>query len=124
MLYTDLIEKIKKMDKTPVLLSLPPIDSKRYFEKISKGLNGHNIMEWMNNDKQFITNWHERYNIEVFKLALTNNIPIIDITSKFLEEKNYNKYLCEDGIHPNEKGHELIAESIKEHIEEKKIIFD
>ena len=45
MLYTDLIEKIKKMDKTPVLLSLPPIDSKRYFEKISKGLNGHNIME-------------------------------------------------------------------------------
>lgn len=78
----------------------------------------------MNNDKQFITNWHERYNIEVFKLALTNNILIIDITSKFLEEKNYNKYLCEDGIHPNEKGHELIAESIKEHIEEKKIIFD
>ena len=112
------------MKKITVLLSLPPIDSKKYFNKISKGLNAENILEWMNGDKQFITNWHERYNIEVFKLAINNDIPIIDITSKFLEEKNYTKYLCEDGIHPNEKGHKVIAEAIKEHIENKKITLE
>ena len=123
-IYTNLINEIKNMGKIPVLLSLPPIDSKKYFNKISKGLNAENILEWMNGDKQFITNWHERYNIEVFKLAINNNIPIIDITSKFLEEKNYTKYLCEDGIHPNEKGHKVIAEAIKEHIENKKITLE
>ena len=123
-IYTNLINEIKNMKKIPVLLSLPPIDSKKYFNKISKGLNAENILEWMNGDKQFITNWHERYNIEVFKLAINNDIPIIDRTSKFLEEKNYTKYLCEDGIHPNEKGHKVIAEAIKEHIENKKITLE
>ena len=54
--------------------------------------------------------------IEVFKLAINKDIPIIDITSKFLEIKNYSNLLCDDGIHPNEKGHKIIAEAIKEHI--------
>ena len=120
-IYSNLINELKNIDKKPVLLSLPPIDSIKYFEYISKKLNTDNILKWMNGDKQFLTNWHERYNIEVFKLAINNKIPIIDITSKFLEIKNYSELLCEDGIHPNEKGHLLIANAIKEHIEKKKI---
>ena len=35
--------------------------------------------------------------------------------------KNYSNLLCDDGIHPNEKGHKIIAEAIKEHIEKRKI---
>ena len=77
----------------------------------------------MHGDKQFLTNWHERYNIEIFKLAIANAVPVVDITSVFLEEKNYSLYLCEDGIHPNEKGHKLIAEAIKAHVEKKSISF-
>ena len=49
------------------------------------------------------------------------SLPPIDITSKFLEIKNYSNLLCDDGIHPNEKGHKIIAEAIKEHIEKRKI---
>ena len=121
--YSYIIEEIKDMGKTPVLLSLPPIDSARYFRQISKGLNAENIMKWMRNDKQYITNWHERYNIEIFKLAIRNEVPVIDITSVFLEKKNYSYYLCEDGIHPNVKGHKLIAEAIKDHVRRRNISF-
>ena len=121
-IYTDLINKIKEIGKKPVLLSLPPIDAEKYFKKISENLNSENILKWMEGNIQFIVNWHERYNIEVFKLAINNNVPIIDITSKFLEHKNYSQFLCEDGIHPNEAGHEIIAKAIKEHIELKNII--
>lgn len=120
-IYTELINKIKQMNKIPVLLSLPPIDCNAYFKKISEGLNADNILKWLNGNKQFISNWHERYNLEVFKLAINNNIPIIDITSKFLEKKKYENYLCEDGIHPNEDGHKIIANAIQEHIENKNI---
>lgn len=120
-IYTKLINEIRSMKKIPVLLSLPPIDSKKYFNKISQGLNSENILEWMNGNKQYISNWHERYNIEVFKLAINNNVPIIDITSKFLEVKDYSRLLCDDGIHPNEEGHKLIAKSIKEHVENRNI---
>ncbi len=119
--YTELINKIKDLGMTPVLMSLPPIDSKKYFDKISKGLNSENILKWMNGNKQFITNWHERYNIEVFKLALDNKISVIDITSKFLEIKDYSDYLCDDGIHPNEKGHEIIVKEIEQHLKDKNI---
>ncbi len=122
--YSYMIEQVKTVGKKPVLLSLPPIDSARYLKHISKGLSEENILKWMQNDRQYITNWHERYNIEVFKIAIENNIPVIDITSTFLEQKNYSEYLCDDGIHPNERGHELIAEAIMQHIARKNIVFD
>lgn len=123
-MYTEIIQVIKSKNKKPVLLSLPPIDAQRYINKISKNLNKENILKWMNNNIYFLTNWHERYNIEVFKLALNNNISIIDITSKFLEQKDYSLFLCEDGIHPNEEGHKIISEAIQEHITKKKIKFN
>lgn len=44
----------------------------------------------MEGNKRFLINWYERYNIEVFKLAINKDIPIIDINSKFLEIKNYS----------------------------------
>ena len=122
-IYTTIITEIKKLGKIPVLLSLPPIDSERYFNHISKGLSADNILQWMHGNKQFITNWHERYNIEIFKLAIANEIPAVDITSIFLEKKNYSYYLCEDGIHPNVKGQKLIAEAIKEHVGKRRIVF-
>ena len=121
--YTAIIDEIKNTGKTPVLLSLPPIDSARYFKHISKGLSGENILKWMRNDKQYITNWHERYNIEIFKLAIANEVPVIDITSVFLEKKDYARYLCPDGIHPNVKGHKLIADAITAHVRRKNIEF-
>ena len=119
--YTNIINELKALGKIPVLLSLPPIDSARYFKHISKGLNAENIMQWMRNDRQFITNWHERYNIEIFKLAIATQVPVIDITSVFLEKKNYSRFLCNDGIHPNEEGHKLIAKAIEEHVRKKNI---
>ena len=79
-------------------------------------------MKWMRNDKQFMTNWHERYNIEVFKMAIANEVPVIDITSIFLEEKDYARFLCIDGIHPNEEGHKLIAKAIQEDVKRREIV--
>ena len=121
--YMEIINSIQDMGKIPVLLSLPPIDSARYFRHISRGLSRENILKWMRNDKQYITNWHERYNIEIFKMAINCQVPVIDITSIFLEKKNYSRYLCEDGIHPNEEGHKLIAKAIEEHVRRKNISF-
>ena len=123
-MYTEIIQVIKSKNKKPVLLSLPPIDSQSYINKLSKNLNKENILKWMNNNIYFLTNWHERYNIEVFKLAINNNVSIIDITSKFLEQKDYSLFLCEDGIHPNEEGHKIISEAIQEHISKKNIKFN
>ena len=62
----------------------------------------------MEGNKRFLTNWHERYNIEVFKLAINKDIPIIDITSKFFKIKNYSNLLCDDGISQMKKDTKLL----------------
>lgn len=110
--YEAMIKKIKELGSTPVILTLPPIDSKRFFNWSSKGLNKKNIMEFLGNDVDFIYRWHETYNKAIINLATKTNTPIIDIRKAFLSSEDYSNYLCIDGIHPNEKGHKLIADTI------------
>ena len=121
--YIRMIRAVKSTGKMPVLLSLPPIDPSRYFEHVSRNRSKDNIRRWLQNDIQFLANWHERYNIEVFMLGQRCQIPVIDITSGFLEKKNYTTCLCEDGIHPNAEGHKLITDTLLSYISSRGIIF-
>ena len=109
--YISLIERVKQNGGIPVLLTLPPIDSKRYFQWISKGLNGRNILTYLGSIDN-IHNWQGLYSTTVTEIAATCKISIIDIRSAFLEKQDYCEYLCEDGIHPNKKGHLLISNAI------------
>lgn len=111
--YAELIEEVKSCGSRPVLLSLPPIDAKRYFAWISKGLNPRAILSWLG-DVEHIYRWHERYNLAVCRLAKECSVPLIDISSAFLETHHYQDLICEDGIHPNEGGHRLISRVIGE----------
>lgn len=113
--YSGLIETVKKSGGTPVLLSLPPIDAKRYFAWISRGLNAENILHFLG-DIEYIYRWHEMYNLAVYRLALAHHVPLIDISSAFLQTENYQRLICEDGIHPNENGHSLISETITRYV--------
>lgn len=109
--YANMIDKVKQCGGNPVLLSLPPIDAKRYFSWVSRGLNAENILHFLG-DVEYIYRWHEMYNLAVYRLAMEHRIPLIDISSAFLSTGNYQKLICEDGIHPNENGHKLIGYTI------------
>ena len=119
--YSRLIDTLKQNGTRPVLLSLPLIDSERYFNHISKGLNAQNILEWLGGDVDFIGHWHDMYNMAVWGLGAEKRIPVIDITSPFLKRKDYRDYLCSDGIHPNEEGHRLIADVICDYVNSRKV---
>ena len=108
--YNTLLDCVINMNIRPVILSLPLIEPDRFFETVSFGLNKNNIMQWLGGKTIRISHWHEMYNLELFKLARQRDVPIVDITSPFLEQADYSDYLCTDGIHPNERGHALIAE--------------
>jgi len=51
---------------------------------------------------------------------LERNLNLIRV---ILEKKDYARYLCSDGIHPNVKGHKLIADAITAHVRRKNIEF-
>ena len=113
--YDAMLAKIQQAGSRPVLLSLPPLASDKYFNSFTRKLsaqNRPNILDWLGGSVDAITNWHEMYNLEIFKLAAVRRVPIIDITSAFLNKRDFKEYLCDDGIHPNERGHHLIADVV------------
>ena len=112
--YIHLIRLAQKKGKVPLLLSLPPIDPERFFEGVIKGRNKENILKAMNNQINKIFTWHSMYNLEVFKIASEANVPIMDITTYFLRQPDYREFLCDDGMHPNHKGHLLIAQALSD----------
>lgn len=114
--YSELIDNVRSFGGKPVLLSLPVLEPQRFFNHVTQGLNRNNVLEWLGGTTLTIDRWHERYNMEIFRLGTSKRVPVIDITSIFLEKKDYADYICEDGIHPNEKGHELIENAILEYV--------
>ena len=75
--------------------------------------NSRNILRWLG-DVEHIYRWHEMYNLAVCRVAMEERVPLLDISSRFLAADSYQELLCEDGIHPNEKGHQVILESLRE----------
>jgi len=110
-LYQRAIEEIRGHGGKPVILTLPPLEPQRFFDWVSRGVNKENILKFLG-EVDMIYRWQERYNVEVMLLASKLSVPIIDIRSAFLESNNYRDYLCNDGIHPNSEGYNLIYKTI------------
>lgn len=113
--YRQMITTIRQLGSRPVMLSLPPIIADRYFDAFTRSMDSEqrgNVLRWLDNSVENITQWHEMYNLQLFKLSALLDVPIIDITTPFLVERNYREMFCDDGIHPNERGHRLIADTI------------
>lgn len=114
-IYKEIILTLQKEGVEPILLSLPPINSNLYFDDVTRDMNGtakSNILKWLGGTTDYIQRWHQTYNLEIFKIASEMGVAIVDITSAFLSKRNYGHFMCLDGMHPNEKGHQLIADTL------------
>lgn len=113
-----IIDNLKSKNIIPVLMTLPPLDPEKYYRWISKKGDEYakNILTWLGSINK-IYSWHESYNSIIIDLAKKTKTNLIDVRSVFLNNVNYTTYLCKDGIHPNEKGHKLIADKILSYIE-------
>lgn len=95
-----------------VLISnLPPLDSERYMNWISRGLNYDVILGWLG-DKSMLYRWHETYNRLVERVAEKFNIALVDLRGAFLTSHNFKRLISGDGIHPTEDGHSLIRRKV------------
>lgn len=112
-----LVDSLNNSGIIPVLMTLPPLDAERYFKWISKNssIMGDKILTWLGSVSKIYW-WQERYNSAIISTAQETGARWIDIRSAFLKNPDFRQFLCIDGIHPNEKGHILIAEKIMEYI--------
>lgn len=107
----NMITLFKEKGVTPILMNLPPLEPERYFNWLSRGLNKDNILRFLG-DVSRIYRWQEAYNNAVEWAARQYSCKLINVRERFLVSFNYSSQFCADGIHPNEKGHEKILESL------------
>lgn len=115
-----LADSLKSQGILPVFATLPPLDPDRYFKWVSKSSSeaASHILEWLGSVSRIYW-WQERYNSAVIKAAQNTGSPLIDLRSAFLNTVDFRKYICEDGIHPNKDGHQIICKTISEYLSAK-----
>lgn len=112
----EMAETVKNEGKRPLLMNLVPLDPDNYFNWISHNdeMRKKNILTWLGNISKIYW-WQERYNSAVQQISKSRNIELIDVRTEFLKKYDFRDYLCEDGIHPNDSGQQLIAGAVENH---------
>jgi len=96
-----LVDGAKKFTDKIIFLSCSPVD-----EDKTNPIPWHPNINYNNNRIE------EKNNI-IKTICLQYNLQFIDIYKEFLKHNNYKELLF-DGLHPNEFGHQLIFEIVKE----------
>ena len=115
-MYRELIARIRELGSKPILMTLPLIDYKRFYAFVTRNMGDQaqqNVLSWLGGQEERIRNYHDMYSLAVYQIGYQERVPVLDITSPFLHNRDYLPYLCCDGIHPSQQGHDLIAASVE-----------
>ncbi len=107
----EIIERVLNSGKRPVIMTLPPIDSDRYFNWIVGADHGRaaRLMEFLG-DKSRIYRHQELYASALENIAASYNLATVPVRETLLAIPKYSDYMCVDGIHLNERGQEKIKQ--------------
>lgn len=114
--YRDLIARIRQLGSKPILMTLPLIDYRRFYAFVTRNMgeqDQRNVLSWLGGQEERIRNYHDMYSLAVYQIGYQERVPVLDITSPFLHNRDYLPYLCCDGIHPSEQGHDLLALTVE-----------
>lgn len=109
--YARLLAAVTAAGSKPVAATLPPISSQRYLAHICRnGLDGSAILHWLG-DLEAISRWQRHYSAIALRAARKAGCLILDLRSVFPESgPELERFLCQDGIHPNRLGQQLMYE--------------
>jgi len=104
-----------KHNVSTISLNFPPLHAEKFFNFLSTRLSGDNIMKWLGNISRIYYH-HESYNNIFETVTRTYGIDLIDVRSRFLMNDNLEDLIGIDGMHPGDRGHDLIYKSITNHL--------
>lgn len=99
-----MIQNIRDNNQSPMLCNLQPIDVLTFVKKYAPYIDLNKVRDLSQLDKQAL------YSAEIESVANKSNVPLINIRSAL--QKANGQVIAEDGLHPNDLGHKVIAEKI------------
>ena len=117
------IEEASARALRPVAVIPPPLEAERYFRWVCRGRDAERILSYLV-DVHHIYRWHERYADAVRETAQAFGCPVLDLRTPFLDARDMPSLICLDGIHPNEAGQRLMAETVEAFLRERGIGLD
>ncbi len=112
-----MIDAVKQAGSQPILCNLPPIDAEKYFNFISnrEPERSMQILKFLG-DIGHIYWWHERYSMTVERVAQATGTPLMLLRASMLRDEDYRSCISEDGMHPNETGHQKLTAALLHYI--------
>ena len=106
--YESMLDGLVEKGSKPVITTLIPVQSEKYFNWLCKNMNlaKEKVMSWLG-DIDRIAHFQQVYSDAIKGIAAGRDIPLVDLRAAFDAEKDQD-LMCEDGIHPNERGQKLI----------------
>ena len=101
------IQDLRKSGIQPILTSLVPFDPHTYMNWVTRSMDRETIMRWLGEENR-VYRKSELYSRALEELAREEDVPLTDLRKAFLDLPNLQDYYCEDGVHPNRMGQELI----------------
>lgn len=113
-LYREALALIRQSGRRPVAMTLPPIHSLRYLNFVCRnGLIKENLLRWLG-DAGAIGRRQRLYSELALQVAREEQAEVIDLRAAFPQDETaLAELLCEDGIHPNQKGQARILNEIR-----------
>ena len=90
----NVVDQAKKFGNKIFILNITPVNEEFTANPVNK-------------DKSRINKYIEAYNKKIKEMAGNKGIYLVDVNSAFMNN-DYKSLFCEDGLHPNESGHEVI----------------
>jgi hypothetical protein len=110
---------VKEKGIRPIVTTLPPLDSHRFFNWFCGGLDKANVLKWLGSVES-IYRWQENYSRTIEKIALETGTLLVDLRGAFLKHRRLEHLLCADGTHPNTEGQRVITQAFLDFIKKAK----
>ena len=113
-LYREVVNYLRDCGAAPIIILPPPIDADKFLTWICRnGLSRENILKWLGNTSM-IYRWQEYYAQICENIARECGVYTLDLRTVFITRHDFDSLICEDGIHPTAKGHEIIDNRLHE----------
>lgn len=102
----DVLMQAKQYSNKAILLNITPVVDRLTVNPTGK-------------DKSRLNEYIISYNQQLDRLGQELGVDILDIYSRYMLA-GHEALFCEDGLHPNEAGHQIIFTAVKQYFEAKK----